>query len=513
MANKKILRLILGDQLNRNHTWFASVDTRVTFVLMEIRQETDYVKHHIQKVAAFFAAMRAFAKELSQDGHRIIYIKLDDKKNHQNLEENINTLIRQKKFSQFEYQLPDEYRLDLQLHQMTETLPIPVIAVDSEHFLTERSELKEFFNGKKRYLMESFYRMMRKRHNILIDNDGPVGGQWNYDQKNRQAYDSRWPIPDPLFFNNNVTDICQTINRSGVKTFGQIAPDGLIWPITRDQSIDLLNTFVSDDLPLFGTYQDAMTTTNWHLFHSRLSFALNTKMLHPLEVIDAVISAWEDEKSIYEIQQIEGFIRQILGWREYMRGVYWAQMPGLENMNYFKHTGDLPDFYWTGETKMKCLSQAIGQSLKYAYAHHIQRLMVTGNFALLAGVHPDEVDQWYLGVYIDAVQWVELPNTRAMSQFADGGKVATKPYISSANYIKKMSDYCQSCEYKWQKRYGNRACPFNSFYWSFFNRHRDRLKKNPRVGMMYRTWDRMKEDDKNEILKQADKYQKDLNLL
>jgi deoxyribodipyrimidine photolyase-related protein len=513
MASRKILRLILGDQLNRNHTWFASVDPHVTFVLMEIRQETDYVKHHIQKVAAFFAAMRAFAAELSQDGHRIIYIKLNDKKNHQNFEKNIKALIRQNKFTQFEYQLPDEYRLDIQLNKLTETLPIPVLAADSEHFLTARNELKDFFDGKKRYLMESFYRMMRKRHNILIDNDGPVGGQWNYDQKNRQAYDGRWPIPDPLLFKNDVADICRTLDRSGVKTFGQIEPDGLIWPITRKQSIDLLNTFVSDDLPAFGTYQDAMSLKNWHLFHSRLSFALNTKMLHPLEVITPVICAWESDKSAYKIQQVEGFIRQVLGWREFMRGVYWAQMPGLEKMNYFEHTGALPDFYWTGETQMECLAQAIGQSLKHAYAHHIQRLMVTGNFALLAGVHPDEVDQWYLGVYIDAVQWVELPNTRAMSQFADGGKVATKPYISSANYIKKMSDYCQSCEYEWQKRYGRRACPFNSLYWSFFNRHRDRLQKIPRVGMMYRTWDRMNGEDRDQILQQADIYRKDLNLL
>jgi deoxyribodipyrimidine photolyase-related protein len=275
----------------------------------------------------------------------------------------------------------------------------------------------------------------------------------------------------------------------------------------------MLNSFVNDDLPVFGTYQDAITTTNWHLFHSRLSFSLNTKMLHPLEVIDAAICAWEGEKSIYGIQQIEGFVRQVLGWREFMRGVYWAQMPGLENMNYFKHTGGLPDYYWTGETQMKCLAQAIGQSLEHAYAHHIQRLMVTGNFALLTGVHPDYVDQWYLGDYIDAVQWVELPNTRAMSQFADGGKVATKPYISSANYIRKMSDYCQSCEYNWQKRYGPSACPFNSLYWSFFDRHRRRLQKIQRVGMIYRTWDRMKKEEKRNILKQADVYRKDLNLL
>ena len=513
MANKKTLRLILGDQLNCNHTWFNTVDPNVTFVIMEIRQETDYVKHHIQKVAAFFAAMRAFAEERRKEGHRIIYIKIGDKNNHQNLEENIKYLVRQKKFSQFEYQLPDEYRLDVQLQKLTDSLKIPVLTIDTEHFLTKRNELKEFFKGKKRYLMESFYRMMRKRYRILIDKTGPVGGQWNYDQKNRQAYDSQLPIPGPLLFTNNVVDICRALDRSGIETFGRIKPESLIWPVTRDQSINLLENFVSNSLSAFGTYQDAMTLSSWHLFHSRLSFALNTKMLHPMEVIEAAIGAWENQKNKYGIQQIEGFIRQILGWREFMRGVYWARMPGLDKMNYFDHSENLPDFYWTGETQMNCMAQAIGQSLEHAYAHHIQRLMVTGNFALLAGVQPDQVDQWYLGVYIDAIQWVELPNTRAMSQFADGGIVATKPYISSANYIKKMSDYCQPCAYDWQKRHGERACPFNSFYWSFFNRHRDRLQKNPRVGMMYRTWDRMKEVDRNGILKQADIYRKDLNLL
>lgn len=513
MPRQKTLRLILGDQLNQKHSWLDQVDRNVTYVLMEMRQETDYVKHHIQKVAAYFAAMRAFAEDCRRQGHRVIYIKLEEKKNLQTIDENVNDLINKKKFTRFEYQLPDEYRLDVQFQKLAKALPVPVQAVDTEHFLTDRHELEDFFAGKKRYLMESFYRRMRKRHSILMEKDGPVGGQWNYDQKNRQAYDNRIPIPDPLLFANDVSDIHRTIRRTGVTTFGQIEPKKLIWPITRNQSLDLLKTFIIDGLPAFGTYQDAMTAKNWHLFHSRLSFALNTKMLHPLEVIEATIRAWEGRKSKIEIQQIEGFVRQVIGWREFMRGVYWAQMPGLDTMNYFNHTRELPDFYWTGETHMTCMAQAIGQSLNHAYAHHIQRLMVTGNFALLAGIDPDSVDQWYLGVYIDAVQWVELPNTRAMSQFADGGRVATKPYISSANYIQKMSDYCNTCEYDWQKRHGPRACPFNSLYWAFFDRHRLRLQKIPRVGMMYRTWDRMKEEEKKKVLKQADVYLKDLNSL
>jgi deoxyribodipyrimidine photolyase-related protein len=513
MPDQKILRLILGDQLNENHSWFKTPDQHVTYVLMEIRQETDYVKHHIQKVAAFFAAMRAFADRLGELGHRVIYLKLDDATNQQTISGNISDLIKKKQFTRFEYLLPDEYRLDVQLRYFCKTLAIAHQAADTEHFLTERHELKEFFAGKKRFLMESFYRWMRKRCNIMMNDDKPAGGQWNYDQKNRQAYDDKVPIPKPLFFDNNVTDILATLRKKKVNTFGQIEPEKLIWPVDRTQAQALLKAFVKNGLPAFGTYQDAMTEKSRFLFHARLSFALNTKLLNPLEVIEAAVNAWLRKKSKIEIQQIEGFVRQILGWREYMRGIYWTLMPDMESMNYFTHNRALPDYYWTAETAMNCLRQAIGQSLDYAYAHHIQRLMVTGNFALLAGVDPAEVDDWYLGVYIDAIQWVELPNTRAMSQFADGGLVATKPYISSAKYIHTMSDYCETCKYSWKQRHGDAACPLNSLYWDFYARHRKRLQKNPRVAMMYRVWDRMGTVEQNKTLKQAAAYLENLNHL
>ncbi len=513
MPQQKTLRLILGDQLDELHSWFKTPDNDVTYVMMEIRQETDYVKHHIQKVAAFFAAMRAFSARLGEMGHEVIYIRLNDRQNKQTITANLQKLLTTKKFDRVEYLLPDEYRLDVQLKNLNEKLQVPVAAVDTEHFLTERQELKEFFSGKKRYLMESFYRSMRKRYDILMEKDKPFGGQWNYDQKNRQAYDRRVPIPTPLFFANDASDICQLLQKMKVQTFGEIEPAKLIWPTTRAQSLELLKTFVKNGLATFGTYQDAMTVDNWYLFHSRLSFALNTKMLRPLEVIQAALKAWEQKKSQVEIQQIEGFVRQVLGWREYMRGIYWALMPDLASMNYFDHQAGLPDFYWTGETRLNCLRAAIGQSLKHAYAHHIQRLMITGNFALLAGVHPDAVDEWYLGIYIDAIQWVELPNTRAMSQYADGGRIATKPYISSAKYIHSMSDYCNTCDYKWNQRHGDMACPFNSLYWDFFARHRKHLKQNARVGMMYRVWDRMDNGEKKQVLNQAAAYLKDLNHL
>jgi deoxyribodipyrimidine photolyase-related protein len=513
MAKAKILRLVLGDQLNEKHFWFQKPEKSVTYVLMEIRQETDYVKHHVQKVLAFFAAMRAFAEKLKKEGHTVIYLRLDDPKNQQTIAGNIKGLLKEKRFTHFAYLLPDEYRLDVELRKLAKTLAVSCEAVDSKHFLTRRQDFKDFFAGKKRYLMESFYRQMRKKHNILMDGDKPQGGRWNFDADNRGRYDGRVPIPKPKLFRNDVRALYQMIEKAGVQTFGSVNPKSLIWPINRSQSRSLLNAFLKNGLKAFGTYQDAMTTESWSVFHARLSFALNTKMLHPLEVIEAAIRTWEKQKHTIKIQQIEGFVRQILGWREYMRGIYWTLMPKLGEMNFFNHRAALPDYYWTAETKMQCMRAAISQSLEHAYAHHIQRLMVTGNFALLAGVHPDQVDEWYLGVYIDAIQWVELPNTRAMSQWADGGLVATKPYVSSANYINKMSDYCGQCDYNRQKLHGEAACPFNCLFWDFFNRHHQKLAKNPRIGMMYRTWYRKDPKEQKRILKQAESYKKDLNRL
>ena len=511
MGKEKILRLILGDQLNIRHSWFRRPREDVVYTLMEVRQETDYVVHHIQKVAGFFAAMRRFAGALESRGHRVVYLSLDDPENEQDFEANLRGLIRSEKASRFEYLLPDEYRLDRQLTALSGRLPVPSTAVDSEHFLTDRGELKKIFKGKKRYLMEAFYRRMRRKHDILVEEGRPEGGQWNFDQHNRNRYDGAVPLPPPKTFRNDVGDIVAMIDACGVKTIGAIRPSHFIWPVTRRQALTQLRDFVDVRLPHFGTYQDAMTTESWSLFHARLSFALNTKMLHPMEVIQAAID--RARQGAVGIEQLEGFVRQILGWREYVRGIYWAHMPDYAALNYFQHEVDLPEYYWTADTGMHCMRAAIGQSLQHAYAHHIQRLMVTGNFALLAGVHPDQVDTWYLGIYIDAVQWVELINTRGMSQFADGGIVATKPYIASANYMKKMSDYCSSCRYDPVRRTGEGACPFNSLYWDFLHRHRPQLEKNPRVGMMYRTWDRMTDAARSDLLAQAAAYRADLNNL
>ncbi|WP_419656304.1 deoxyribodipyrimidine photolyase [Desulfosarcina variabilis str. Montpellier] len=514
MKNVATLRLILGDQLNTQHSWFKQVRADVLYTLMEVRQETDVVKPHIQKVAGFFSAMRHFADDLVRMGHRVVYLRLDDPKNEQAFEANLNRLIREHRIARFEYMLPDDYQLDRKLARLAAHLSISSAVTDTEHFLTERGDVARHFQGKKRYLMESFYRQMRRRHDILMDGGKPAGGKWNYDQSNRQRYDGAVTLPETCLFSNDVSDIVAMLDRCQVPTFGRVGPKRLIWPVTRKQALQQLQAFVDQRLPYFGTYQDAMTTESAFLFHSLLSFALNTKMLHPLEVIQTAMDRSRSTSGeAVGIAQLEGFIRQILGWREYMRGIYWAHMPAYASMNHFGHSARLPDYYWTSDTRMNCLRSVISQSLEHAYAHHIQRLMITGNFALLAGIDPDEVDGWYLGIYIDAIQWVEIVNTRGMSQYADGGLVATKPYISSANYIHKMSDYCEACHYHWQKPVGERACPFNSFYWAFVHRHRQLLSGNPRIAMMLRNWDRMKTRKQDDLLAQAEHYRAVLNTL
>ncbi len=509
----KTLRLILGDQLNSNHSWFQTVDDSVTYVMMETRSETDYVNHHAQKVVGIFAAMQNFKKELISNNHTVIYFYLNDKNNYQSFGKNIRQLISNYNFTHFEYQLPDEYRVDLLLKKLCTSISITSSFVDTEHFFSTRNELGDFFQGKKTILMEFFYRAMRKKHNILMEIDKPLTGQWNYDTQNRlKLPKNHKPIP-PFVFSNDVSAIHDELLKAGIRTIGTIDPKNFIWPVNREQSLQLLNFFVKECLPFFGSYQDAMMSSEWSIYHSRLSFSMNIKMISPQEVIHSAIKEWQKRPSEIEFHQLEGFVRQIIGWREYMRGIYWNKMPEFANLNFFDNQKKLPDWFWTGNTKMNCLKDAIKQSLNYAYAHHIQRLMITGNFMLLAGIDPDQVDAWYLGIYMDAFEWVEITNTRGMSQFADGGIVATKPYVSSAAYIDKMSHYCGTCFYSKNLKTGAKSCPFNSLYWNFYDKNEDKLAKNPRIGMMYNVWRKMKPDDKAALLEQADYYLKKINEL
>jgi deoxyribodipyrimidine photolyase-related protein len=481
----KTLRLILGDQLNESHSWFSSVDDQILYCIFEMRQETDYVQHHIQKVIGFFAAMRAFGERLKEKGHRVHYFKINDTKNHQNLEKNIKLLIEQNNIEHFEYQAPDEYRLDEQLRAICSALKISYKCDDSEHFLTTRDELSSFFEGKKQLLMERFYRYMRKKHHILMVGEQPEGGIWNYDHNNRKKWKGSPGIPMYKAFKNEAKTICDDIAKSKIKTIGHFKGPFFEYPINLKQAQHQLSYFCKNLLPYFGDYQDALHSDEVYLFHSRLSFAMNLKIISPREVIYAVLNEYKKNKEAVTIAQVEGFIRQVIGWREYMRGMYWKEMPEYKGLNELGNNEKIPDFFWTGKTKMNCLKKTIKNSLDYAYAHHIQRLMITGNYLLLTQTHPDAVDDWYLGIYIDALQWVQLPNTRGMSQYADGGKIATKPYVSSGSYINKMSNYCSSCQYNVKERLGPNACPFNSLYWNFLDDKKQKLAKNQRMRMMY----------------------------
>ena len=497
------IRLILGDQLNKNHTWFTELNNEVCYVMFEMRQETDYVKHQIQKVVAFFAAMRNFARQLEEDAHNVLYYTIDDPNNTHDLQNNIEKVIKLFGAKSFAYQLPDEYRLDEQLKKITANLKIPTKAVDTDHFLTTRKELAEFYNGKKSLVMEFFYRYMRKKHQYLMVDNQPEGGSWNYDKFNRNTWKGG-TIPPPYQPDATLAkEIYPQVTAAGIATIGTFNENEFLFATTRKESLKQLDYFCDHLLQDFGTYQDAMHQDETNLFHARISFSLNVKLIDPTEVIERAIAAYRKSEAHISLSQIEGFVRQILGWREYIRGLYWKEMPQYKQKNELNNFGKLPAFYWTGNTKMNCLKTSIKNSLDHAYAHHIQRLMITGNFALLLQTHPDEVDDWYLGIYADAVEWVQLPNTRGMSQYADGGILATKPYVSSGSYVNKMSNYCKGCVYDKKQRVGENACPFNSLYWNFLDDKRAELKGNNRMGMMYNLLGKINPEDLAQIKERA----------
>ncbi|OAN13062.1 deoxyribodipyrimidine photolyase [Photobacterium jeanii] len=513
------LRLILGDQLNASHSWYHDIhsQTDTLYVIAELHQEAAYVSHHIQKVCAFFAAMEQFAHALQQAGLHVLHLTLDDTVHYPDLPSLISALIEEYGIQHFEFQRPDEYRLYEQLHTLTLPQEVSCREYDSEHFLLPFSEIADAFPANKHLVMEHFYRRMRKRFDILMDGEKPLGGKWNYDKQNRNKLKAKdlAEIPQPLIFANPVTDIVKRLARHKVNTIGQLenqysqSHEHILWPVNRRQAIELLDHFCRICLPLFGRFQDAMTDNSphhWSLYHSRISFALNAKLLNPMQVIHTAIEHYQANQSDIDLAQIEGFVRQILGWREFIRGIYWGNMPHYAKTNGLGANRKLPDYFWTGNTNMACLKSAIDQSLEYAYAHHIQRLMVTGNFCLLTEIAPEQVDEWYLGIYIDAIEWVEMPNTRGMALYADNGILATKPYAASGNYINKMSDHCTGCHYDVKQKIGDNACPLNSLYWRFLDKHQSQLAKNPRTRMIYRSWDQLSNEQQQEVLDQANIY-------
>ena len=507
----KTLRLILGDQLNAQHSWFSTVNNEHTFVMIESREEGSYAPHHIQKVVGIFSAMRQFAHSLKSQGHQLHYHKILDS-TEANLRTVLASIAHQYGAERIELQEPDEWRLREDLEQLKDE-GFKITWCSSEHFISTREEFEGLFEGKKTFLMETFYRALRRRTGILMDMGQPAGGKWNYDAQNRKKLPKNHLPPAPFVPSTDVSAELKDALAAQLPTIGKLEnPKHFYWPTTPTQAWEIFDHWLQYGLPSFGDYQDALTTKSWSLYHSRISFALNTKMIQPLDVCQRVEAHYRANPEI-PLNAVEGFIRQILGWREFMRCVYWHRMPEFADENFFGFDRKLPQWFWNGDTKMKCLSHTIGQSLNHGYAHHIQRLMVTGNFALLAGIDPDEVDLWYLGIYIDAFEWVEITNTRGMSQYADGGWIATKPYVSSANYMKKMGDYCDQCFYNPKTKTEDDSCPFNALYWNFFDSQRDKLQSNFRLGMVYRTYDKMNADVKAGIREKAQSLLDNINTL
>ena len=494
------LRIILGDQLAPDIAALQGGDPNRDVVLMaEVRAEATYVRHHPKKIAFIFAAMRHFAGELRGRGWTVDYVTYDADGNSGSLGGEAARAVRRHGVRSVAVTEPGEWRLRQDMDGWRETCGVPVEVLEDRRFRCGHDRFRRWASGRKSLRMEYFYREMRREHGILLEPDGsPVGGRWNFDAENRKPPPSDLdPPPFAGFEPDATTDaVLDLVEREFVgdyaagRHFGDLRP--FRFGVTRRQAEDAFEGFVNRALPRFGDFQDAMVAGQDTLFHSVIGLYLNAGLLDPLTVVRRIEQAWREGKA--PLNAAEGYIRQILGWREYVRGLYWLKMPGYARTNALDATRPLPDFYWTGETDLNCLRQVIGQTGREAYAHHIQRLMVTGNFALLIGALPEQVCEWYLSVYADAYEWVELPNTHGMALFADGGVMASKPYASSGAYIDRMSDYCGGCRYDVRQKTGRDACPFNTLYWDFLIRNRERLGGNPRLGMIYKTLDRMDTD-------------------
>ena len=484
------LRLVFGDQLSKSLPTFIEYNkNNAIFLFLEVKSEGKYVPHHKKKIALILSAMRHFAAELEADGNAVDYVKLDDKDNTGSFTEEVARAIERHKADKLILTEPNEFRVLEMVKAWQSDLGIPVEILEDKRYFCSLNGFADWAKGRKQLRMEYFYREMRKKYGLLMDRDGPVGGQWNYDQDNRKKLPKEvFPPKIPSFKPDEITAaVMDLVADSFPDHFGDLEP--FDFAVTRKDAEVALKAFIKDRLPSFGDYQDAMAKGEDTLFHSILSIYMNIGLLDPLPVCKAAEKAYHDGKA--PLNAVEGFIRQILGWREYVRGLYWLKMPEYKDLNYFEAKRPLPSFYWTGETEIACLHHTVDQTKRLAYAHHIQRLMVTGVFALLTDCDPDEVNEWYMVVYADAFEWVELPNVTGMALFADGGIMASKPYAASGKYIDRMSDYCRGCRYDPKESTGDKACPYNYLYWDFLARHRQKLSRNPRLGMVYRTLDRM----------------------
>lgn len=493
------LALVLGDQLSPEIAALKAADkARDVVVMAEVAGETGYVPHHPKKIALILSAMRKFAAHLRDEGWDVCYTQLDDTENSGSI---VSEVLRRAEETGAKSVLatePGEWRLIEALNDA----PLPVEQLADDRFIASHKDFEDWAEGRKSLRMEYFYREMRRRTGFLMDGDTPEGGAWNYDTENRKPAPDAVDFGGPMQFtpDETVAEVLELVEARFGENFGDLHP--FHFATDREQARRALTHFIKGALPKFGDYQDAMMNSERFLYHAVISPYLNIGLLDPMEVCTAAEEAWR--KGDAPLNAVEGFIRQIIGWREFVRGIYFLEGPDYPRQNKLQQQRKLPAVYWGGETKMNCMAKAVEQTREEAYAHHIQRLMVTGNFALLAGVNPAEVHEWYLAVYVDAFEWVEAPNTVGMSQFADGGLFASKPYVSSGAYINRMSDYCKNCAYKVGTKLGDGACPFNLLYWHFLDRQRERLGDNPRMGNMYRTWDRMDGDKRKQIVAEAE---------
>lgn len=498
-----VLRLVLGDQLSFEMSSLKDcTKSKDKILLAEVREEATYVKHHKKKIVLLFSAMRHFARALKDDGYDVIYRRYDDTDNQGALLDEVKLACSQHRFDKVVVTFPGEYRLLKSMQQWQNQLQLPVEIRGDDRFIATPGQFSEWAEGRKQWRMEYFYREMRKLTGLLMEDGKPIGGKWNYDQDNRKSLPADVAPPKPYTVSpDDITrEVIDLVEANFADHMGE-AKD-FNYAVTRDEALKVLEQFIDQRFSDFGDYQDAMREGNVWLFHSHISFYLNCGLLLPMEVMKAAEQAYFDGHA--PLNAVEGFIRQILGWREYVRGFYWHCMPTLQKENYFNHQRKLPDFYWSGHTNMNCMRQCIGDTRRHAYAHHIQRLMVIGNFSLLAGLSVEAVNEWYLLVYADAYEWVEMPNVSGMILFADGGNLASKPYVASGQYINRMSDYCKNCGYAVSKKTGKNACPFNYLYWDFLIKHREKLGNNHRMGLIYKSLDRMSQDTVDAMQEQAE---------
>jgi deoxyribodipyrimidine photolyase-related protein len=499
-----ILRLVLADQLTRDVAALRDAQPGDIVLMCEVHDEATYVRHHQQKIAFLFSAMRHFADELRAEGLSVDYIKLDDAGNSGSFKGEVARAIARHKVERVIVTSPGEWRVLSDMRTWQDTFKCPVDIRDDDRFFASTQRFANWAKDRKALRMEFFYREMRRESDLLMQGDEPAGGQWNYDSANRKRLPKRLQLPQRFGFAPDAItlEVLDLVRQRFGDHFGDLTP--FDWAVTRADALRAFQDFLDYALPNFGDYQDAMATGEPFVFHALISPYLNAGLLTPREVCIAAEREYREKRA--PLNAVEGFIRQILGWREYIRGVYWFTMPDYAETNALNATRPLPWLYWSGETKMHCMAESIGQTRRTAYSHHIQRLMVTGNFALLAGIIPKQVAEWYLVVYADAYEWVELPNVQGMSQFADGGLLASKPYASSGAYIDRMSDFCGSCAYNVKQKTGPDACPFNYLYWAFLIRNAKTLRGNQRMAMPYRTLAGWDEARKASITAEADAF-------